>query len=167
MKVIDKIDVREIFRNHFKTLVNDNSKKADFSDWFSFLIIPVVLSTILVIFNVLLSDRASNIVIATLSILVGLLFNVVVIIFDIIKRDNSKEIKNELLRQLLTNISYAILISLIIIAATIATYFNQKFTILLFNWLVYFLIFHFAMTVLMILKRIYNLFLNEINDLTE
>lgn len=167
MRIISKINISKIVKNHLATLVNDNSKKPDFGDWFTFLIIPMIFASLLVWFNILLTDRAHNIVITTLSILVGLLFNVIVIIFDIIKRDNSQKLKNELLTQLLTNISYTILISLIIIGFTVLTFFNNVYIILVSNWLVFFFLFHFFLTVLMVLKRVYILFLNEMEELEE
>ncbi|MAM30373.1 MAG: hypothetical protein CMC13_15250 [Flavobacteriaceae bacterium] len=167
MKIFNKINISKIVKNHLATLVNDNSKKADFGDWLTFLIIPVIFASLLVWFNILLTDRANNIVITTLSILVGLLFNVIVIIFDIIKRDNSQKLKNKLLTQLLTNISYTIFISLIIIGFTVLTFFNNVYIILVSNWLVFFFLLHFFLTVLMVLKRIYILFLNEMQELEE
>ena len=167
MRIFNKINVSKIVKNHLATLVNDNSRKPDFGDWLTFLIIPIIFASLLVWFGILLSDRANNIVITTLSILVGLLFNVIVIIFDIIKRDNSQKLKNELLTQLLTNISYTIFISLVIIGFTVLTFFNNEFIILASNWLVFFFLFHFFLTVLMVLKRVYILFLNEMEELEE
>lgn len=41
MKLIDKINISEIVKNHFATLVNHNTKKAGMSDYFTFLIIPL------------------------------------------------------------------------------------------------------------------------------
>lgn len=167
MKVLEKINVLNIVINHLKTLVNDNSKKPDLADWFTFLIIPVTLAGLLVFLQIGLSDRTTNIVITTLSILVGLLFNVIVILFDILKRDNSKKIKNELLKQLLTNISYSIFISLLIIFLTVLTYFKIPYWVWICTFLVYFFLGHFSLTVLMILKRIYALFLNEMIEIEE
>lgn len=165
MKVFEKINIAVIVRNHLSTLVNDNSKKADFSDWFSFLIIPVVGAIALVCLGVRPTERVNTIIISTLSILIGLFFNVVVILFDIIKRDNNQEIKNELLKQLLTNILYSILLSLIIIGITILSFFENKYWKLICYFLTFFLLIHFALTVLMILKRIYVLFTNEMKKL--
>jgi hypothetical protein len=167
MRIFNKINVSKIVKNHLATLVNDNSRKPDFGDWLTFLIIPIIFASLLVGFGILLSDRANNIVITTLSILVGLLFNVIVIIFDIIKRDNSQKLKNELLTQLLTNISYTIFISLVIIGLTVLTFFDNCYLMIVSNWLVFFFLFHFFLTVLMVLKRVYILFLNEMEELEE
>lgn len=165
MKILEKINIKQIIKNHLATLVNDNSKKSEFSDWLTFLIIPLIVAGILCYLKIELSERAINIVITTLSILVGLLFNVIVILFDILKRDNSERIKNRLLKQLLTNISYSIFISLLIIFLTVMTFFQIEIWISICTFLVYFFLSHFALTVLMILKRVYALFLNEMDEL--
>jgi len=93
MKIFEKINVLSILNNHFKTLVNDNTKRPEFTDWLTFLIIPFIIGATLTFFEIDLTERATNLVITTLSILVGLFFNVVVILFDIIKRDSSKKLK--------------------------------------------------------------------------
>jgi amino acid transporter len=165
MDILEKINVLNIVRNHLKTLVNDNTKKPDLADWLTFLIIPLVLAGLLIFLQIGLSERATNIVITTLSILVGLLFNVIVILFDILKRDNTKKVKNDLLKQLLTNISYSIFISLVIIFLTVLSYFKVSYWVWICTFLVYFFLGHFALTVLMILKRIYALFLNEMTEI--
>ncbi|WP_306026759.1 MULTISPECIES: hypothetical protein [unclassified Allomuricauda] len=167
MNALEKINIKQIIKNHLATLVNDNSKKPEFSDWLTFLIIPAVVAGVLVYLKIELSERAINIVITTLSILVGLLFNVIVILFDILKRDNSERIKNELLKQLLTNISYSIFISLFIIFLTVMTFFKIEIWVTICTFLVYFFLSHFSLTVLMILKRVYALFLNEMNEIEE
>lgn len=165
MNILEKINVLNIVKNHLKTLVNDNTKRPDAADWLTFLIIPLILAGLLVFLQIGLSDRATNIVITTLSILVGLLFNVIVILFDILKRDNSKQVKNDLLKQLLTNISYSIFISLLIIFLTVLSYFELSIWVWICTFLVYFFLGHFGLTVLMILKRIYALFLNEMKEI--
>lgn len=167
MKIFEKINVTKIIANHLKTLVNDNTKKSEISDWVTFLILPLIGAVGLSYCEVSLSERAINLVITTLSILVGLLFNVVVILFDIIKRDNSKKLKNRLLEQLLTNICYTIFVSLTIIFLTVLSFFDNECWKKVITFLLYFLLIHFAITILMILKRIYTLFINEMNEIAK
>ncbi len=162
---LSKVRVGSIILNHFKTLANHNTKKFEWDDIFTFFVTPAIASALLVCLDIELSDNATNIIITTLSILVGLLFNVIVIIFDIIKRDATKELKNEVLNQLLTNISYAILLSIFIIAITLFTYIEIKIVEQIASAIVYFLIGNFFLTVLMILKRMYLLFTNELNEI--
>jgi len=163
--MLNKINISEIIENHIATLKNDNTKKTGIDDYFTFLIIPIILTSILLYFKVVLSDEALNIVITTLSIFVGLLFNVIVLIFDIIKRDSTKKIKNVVLRELLANISFTILISIVAIIFTVLTFIKNDIAKMIFTGAVYFLLAIFVFTVLMVLKRMHKLFNNEIDEI--
>ncbi|OFY16577.1 MAG: hypothetical protein A2X02_05410 [Bacteroidetes bacterium GWF2_29_10] len=165
MKMFNKINIFKIISNHFNTLQNDNTKKCEFDDILTFLILPLLVSVGLYWFDFELKENAINIIITTLSIFVGLLFNIIVILFDIIKRDNTKKLKNEILRQLLTNISYSIFISILIIIVILTTYIKNECVHLIATVIVYFLIGHFFLTILMILKRMYFLFINELKEI--
>jgi len=167
MKLLDKINITKIIKKHIKTLKNYKTEKLGFDDLLTFIIFPLVGTSILLYFDIGLNDKATNIIITTLSILVGLLFNVIVIIFDIVKRDSTLRIKNKLLEELLTNISYSILLSLFIIAFTLLTYIENDLSKQIFTGVVYFLIGNYFMTVLMILKRMYQLFDNELKEIEE
>lgn len=161
----NKINISQILKSHFATLQNDNTKKVEFDDYLTFLIVPVIIASGLLYFDVQLDASALNIVITTLSILVGLLFNVIVLIFDIIKRDATHKLKNMILKQLLANISFTILLSILTILFTLATYFSIEIIKEIATWIVYFLLTIFLFTVLMVLKRMYLLFNNEIDEL--
>lgn len=161
----NKININQILKSHFATLRNDNSNKAEFDDYWTFLIVPMLVATGLIYFNIQLKDSAVNIVVTTLSILVGLLFNVIVLIFDIIKRDASQRLKNTVLKQLLANISFTILLSIVTILFTLATYFENDYIKEIATWIVYFFLTIFLFTVLMVLKRMYLLFRNEIDEI--
>jgi amino acid transporter len=163
--ILHKVNINQILRNHFATLRNDNSQKAEFDDYLTFLIIPLATASGLVYFNICLTESAVNIAITTLSILVGLLFNVIVLIFDIIKRDASQRLKNTVLKQLLANISFTILLSIITIVFTLVTFITEPKIKVSATWIVYFLLTVFLFTVLMVLKRMYALFKNEIEEI--
>lgn len=167
MKYFKKIDISKIVENHFATLQNANSKKAAFDDYLTFLIVPLIVTSVLLYFKAFFSTDALNIVISTLSILVGLLFNVVVLIFDIIKRDSSNKIKNIVLKQILSNIAFTILISIIAIIFTLLTFINNFYCKIIFNSILFFLLTNFGLTVLMILKRMFHLFHTELDELDE
>lgn len=164
-KILNKINIGRIVTSHLKTLRNDNTEKVGLDDLFTFLVLPILGATFLSYFHIELNDSATNIIITTLSILVGLLFNVIVIIFDIIKRDNSKKLKNKLLNELLTNISYSIVLSILIISITLLTFIDNCYLKIGATWIVYFLIGNYFLTVLMILKRMYIMFINELDEI--
>jgi hypothetical protein len=163
--MFNKINICQIITNHIATLRNENTKRLGFDDFLTFLLIPLIITIALILFKVYLSDSAITIIITTLSILVGLLFNVIVIIFDIIKRDGTKKLKNRILHELLTNISFSIILSIVIIIFTLVTYFTNKYVKLISTGLVYFFLCFYIFTVLMILKRMYVLFINELNEI--
>ena len=165
--MLTKINITKIIINHFATLQNANSKKACFDDYLTFLLIPLLFTSILFYFKVYVTETAINVIISTLSILVGLLFNVVVLIFDIIKRDSANKIKNVVLKQILSNIAFTILLSIISILFTLLTLIENSISKIIFNSILFFLLFNFVITVLMILKRMFHLFHSEIDELNE
>lgn len=165
MNLIDKINCLNIINSHLATLQNDNTKKADLSDYFTFLILPLLVAVALVKFGIYLKDSAINIIITTLSIFVGLMFNIIVLLFDIVKREAHQKIKNIVLKQLLANISFAILLSVVAILLTLLTFFDNCWVKLATTFITYFLLTLFLMTLLMILKRMYNIFKNEMDEL--
>jgi hypothetical protein len=163
MKFFVKINVLKIIDSHLDTLKNDNSKKAEFDDYFTFLILPLIFASVLMWFDIYLNNDAVNIIITVLSIFVGLLINVIVLIFDMVKRD--AKLKNAILKQLLSNIAFTILLSTISILFTLGTYVESLYIREISNWLVYFCLSVFLLTILMILKRMYILFANEIEEI--
>jgi magnesium-transporting ATPase (P-type) len=171
MKLIDKINVTEIVKNHLSTLVNDNTKKPGLGDFFTFLFIPIIVAAILFYSNNIVDPNTastlSNIIIVSLSIFIGLLFNVIVLIFDIVHKGNKQDIKNRVLKQLLSNIAFTVLLSIVSIILTLSTYIRYLYIKNVFIFLNYFTLTLFVITVLMILKRMHALFKNEIEELTE
>lgn len=165
--LFSKINVCDIVVNHCSTLVNANNGKTEIDEWITFLFLPVIVASTLIGREVFLDNNAITIIITALSILVGLLFNVIVLIFDIISRDASKKDKNRLLKELISNISYCILISIVTVVACVVTFSDLQIVKILSNWIVYILVTNFLFTVLMILKRIYKLFQNEITQIAK
>lgn len=164
--MFSKINISTVLRKHFATLKNDNTQKLDWDDYLLFLVLPIFISIVLIYFDCLLSDQLINIVVSSLSILVGLLFNIIVLLFDIIKRDSQQKIKNEILKEILANISFTIFISLISIIITLISYINIIWLKVTTNAILYFLLCLFFLTVLMILKRMFKLFENEMDSYT-
>ena len=165
MKILDKVNVGKIISHHLGTIKNTNTGKPDKDDIFTFFFLPFLVASVLIYFNIELKTDATNIIIATLSIFVGLMFNIIVLIFDIVKRDASQKIKNEVLKQLLSNISFAIVLSIFAIIITLFTYSSNFILKITFTWITYFCLGLFLVTLLMILKRMYNVFKNEIDEL--
>lgn len=156
--MFSKINITGIFKDHFKTLRNANSNRIKYGDIFLFVLIPLLVSGLLSYFDIHFTKDAINIVIAILAILVGLFFNVIVIIFDIVKRDSNNKLKNKLLKELHTNITYVITLSIIIILFSVLFYIDLHLLKSITSFIIFLLLSNFFLTVLMILKRVYKLF---------
>jgi hypothetical protein len=164
-KIFEKVNVVVIVEKHLQTLVNAQTKKHELGDYVTFLFIPSIVSLALIWFGFLLNKDFVGIICSILSIFVGLFFNVIVIIFDIVKREAGKKMKVEFLRELLYNISFTILISVFCIVLSLCSIIEQVYIRYVTNFATYFLAVLFLMTVLMILKRMFMLFSKEIDDL--
>ena len=108
-----------------------------------------------------MSDSLLSTIVSAFSIFVGLLLNVVVLLFDIV-RTTGEELKKKIVKETLANVTFSILLALLIIPFALSTQIDR------WPWLkpytsfaTYFLSFVFVATLLMITKRVYNLFLNE------
>lgn len=164
-KIRSKIDVRDIISDHWATIVNANTGKPSFGDVFIFVLLPGMIAAALICFNALMTDAVIGGIISGLSIFVGLLFNVLVVIFDIVKRDSFSSIKNELLKQSLANIAFSILISLICIVTAVVAFVNIDWIKITFNAITYVLLIEFVVCLLMVLKRMYKLLMNEFKNI--
>jgi len=162
--ILEKVNITQIYKDHFDTLRNDNSKKISFDDYFTFLFLPITISIILTIQNITFSADVTNITITSLAILVGLLINVIVLIFGLIKRNQNDKLKARILTQLVSNISFAILISLQSILLILLTFINNRIIEQVVYWLLYINLSYFFITIFMILKRLHKVFKNEISE---
>lgn len=155
-----KINVSNIIKDHLKTLVNDNTKRMGFSDILTFVFLPIAIASALVHFKIYI-DNSVNYIISGLAVFTGLLFNVLVIIFDILKRENGDQLRLRILQQVLSNISFTIFLSLFTIVIVLITTVENLCIKLIVNWVSIFLLTEFVFTLLMILKRMYALFQEE------
>jgi hypothetical protein len=113
-----------------------------------------------------------------MSIFIGLLLNVVVLIFNIVRTPEREPspIKRRVLMELLANILYSILILLVAIIGLILThtsvenyspvespfqFYGLALVLFISNGICYYLMIQFLMILLMIVKRMYRLFEDE------
>lgn len=158
-----KINVLGIIKEHFSTLVNANTGRPGPEDWILFFLIPILLAALLGFTRTVIDKDLSNTIITILSIFVGLLINVIVLLFDLVQRNEEKhQVKNLILRETLTNISYTILISLATIVIAILTFLNNYYVKLGASVIIFFLASHITITLLMIIKRMHALFSTEL-----
>lgn len=157
-----KIDVRGIISAHFKTLVNDSTQKREVSDWLIFLVFPLLIAGGLVSLGAYMSEGILGTIVSAFSIFVGLLLNVIVLLFDIVRNPEQQPRKHRVVKQTLANVSFAVILSLIAILVALTTQIKRwPFLLPYTTFATYFLAIEFIATLLMILKRLYNLFLDE------
>jgi FtsH-binding integral membrane protein len=180
-----KIFSFDIIVNHYSTFVN-SEEKPEFLDWVVMIVLPCLVSFFLTITDVKLSDTAVIGLLTVGAILTGLLLNLLVLIYDQKSRLLQSEPKSEdfgyeiwqlrkkLVDEVHYNIGYAIWLSLLgLVFATTAS-FQPKLEVCLpfleycFSaglWLVtfptYFIFLHLALTIFMVLKRVYLLVASE------
>jgi hypothetical protein len=176
--LLDKIDIREIIYNHVKTLKVQNKKNLSVHDLITFFVFPLVISLVLCIFKVEVNNNLTGTLLNVFSIFAGLLFNLLVLIYDIfskIKQDNSnnnktgKQTRSDksilLLKEIYNNISFGILISLIsVILLAISIFPLPKLLKAAFSFFIFYFLSLFILTLLMILKRIHSLLSHNINE---
>lgn len=144
--MFDKINIAQIVRSHLDTLKNDNTKKAGWDDYLTFLVLPVTVALVLLAFDVRLNERSTNIIITSLSILVGLLFNVIVLLFDLVSKNGKRSLKNRILKEVLANITFSVLLAIISIILTLLANLPYASIVCVVEFCLYFLLTQFLLT---------------------
>jgi len=164
--MLSRINFLQIIRDHLRTLrnINSSSKMVSRPDLLLFFILPLILSGILTIQKVELHSHISDFITA-ISILGGFLFNLLAIIYglmDKLKLDSKdSDIKKIFVREIHTNISFNILLSLILILLLIVYSYQPNnfscFTMVdyTFSLILYSLLILFMLTMIMVFNRIY------------
>lgn len=112
-----------------------------------------------------MSDSLLSTIVSGLSIFVGLLLNVVVLLFDIVRNTVRETVKHKIITETLANVCFTILLSLFTIPVALTTQitrwpFLRPYT----SFATYFLALVFMATLLMVVKRVYALFQDEANN---
>lgn len=176
--LIAKINLTAILKAHLDTLIDGSTKesKKSYVDVVVFYAIPAVLSVVGASFLIPSDKSILGILITSLSIFAGLLFNLLVLVMQIIEKKKGDFVFKNVQKATYANISYAILISLVTSAVLLIPYFveperdpnlynnliNNAVSIIpiearIFWGIVYFLLINFALTMAMILKRMHGI----------
>jgi hypothetical protein len=167
--MFSKIDVRRIVRDHLATLKDDATGKRMISDYLLFFGVPVLVALSLVLtVDLSLNKEAVALLVTSLSIFAALLFNLLLLIYDVVRKigRESEELKAEFLSQVYSNISFAILVSILSIIVLLVAYFDLdgSWFALSTSFVVYYLVTVFIFTLFMILKRVHILLSREFED---
>lgn len=174
-----KINVIEIVTQHFGTLRNAAKNKCSVTDIAFFYGIPAIVAVFLLYLGYHLNDNIIGVLLAAFSILTGFLFNLLVFLVNMVEKtyevsqgkyDSNKlskhEVKKVLLKETYYNISYCVLMGLVLTAVLVVGLVECRWVNVPMSFLVYYIITHFMLTLLMVLKRFNSLLSNEIKRST-
>lgn len=163
-----RINILSIVKDHFGTLtrLDSKSKRVYWKDLVLFIGLPAVVGVLLAYKGFSIKPFIGNLI-AAVAIFGGFLFNLLAIIYSQIDkiRDDAKSEENELkklfVKEIHINISYSIVLSLLIIIVLIGC--TAELPQFQYEWLVkkialgltYFLLGKFLFTLLMVLNRVY------------
>jgi len=169
--MLSKINVLDIVRDHFLTLRKYQSDRWSAEDFILFVGVPLAVAVAMLYFGLVVSKAAVDVLFTGLSIFAGLLFNLLVMAHGIIRSTVDApryEDEKRLLRELYSNISYSILIAIVMLGVLLIRYVTAEPRVLYaISFATYFLIGNFLLTLLMILKRIHVVLRQEFEpDLT-
>ncbi|MBZ9569990.1 hypothetical protein KQY27_00255 [Methanobrevibacter sp. TMH8] len=167
----ERITPQYIIKAHLDTIRNKDTNKLYCSDIFLLFILPLIISVILIDFNILIEKEMSETLLTILAISTPLLFSALILLFDMAlnildKKLIDKDVKLHVINDTLDNISFIIFLSVIIIII-LGVYLllwnnlhinsdnigDYKFLIQVFTFFTYSLIGMFLLNFLMILKK--------------
>ena len=160
--MFSKINVLHIVKSQVGTWIDDSTGNKKIGDFVLFIGGPVLVGLLLTFFlKVALETDLITLLATILSIVSALLFNLLILIFDISGK-NEEKLKNEnnrlaeLLKQIYINISFSIVVSIAALIVVVLAYFSFWPGIIydLLRFLAFGLITLFLLTLFMILKRI-------------
>jgi hypothetical protein len=165
LDIFDKLNVSHIIRAHINTLWDYEKDTLSKGDIFVFFGLPALAAAlILYLFKTPVDRATSNILITSLSIFSALLLNLLMLIYDLVRKEEETEpdpgTENravKLLQEIFTNISYSIVVSVFCVAILLIAYLEIRSGIFLqiFSLVVYFLVIQFLLTLFMVLKRVH------------
>lgn len=179
-----KIDIRQIIKDHRASLrqeqtqeqtsKEEESPRLSNSDIFYFRVLPYSIGFVLAIFGIKIGSLAPMLT-SSLSILMGLMLNSIVILMNILRNSDrerpTETTKNTILKETLANISFTILLAILCILLLVLTQLPMDdwgYGGAILSFFIHFFTFSlltlFLLTLLMVVKRVYSLFLNEMGN---
>ncbi len=167
--MLDKINISGIIRDHLGTLRDYPQDKRSSVDFIVFFGTPAIMTGLLLKFYGGLEKDLITIVSTSLSIFAALLFNLLLLAYDLSRRtigpnENPDGLRQRLIKEVISNISFAILVALVAIASVLAVVVMDCSEVATFalSGVVFFLVSLFFLTLLMLLKRVHVLLKGEV-----
>jgi hypothetical protein len=177
-----KINVNGIITGHFNTLRSSSTKKFNYTDIFTFILLPIIISGLTVLFGFKQSDQMSSLLVNFGAIFTALLLSVLVLVYDqgtklTEKLENNSnqpilKAKQSLLDELYYNICYSIVVSVVLVFLCLIEkalrgcvldftiqniQINLQPDVWFFSPLIVFFTINLMLTILMIVKRMHTL----------
>lgn len=171
--MFNRINFLKIIKDHFATLNNINvpNGKITMWDFLTFIILPAIISAYFCVLNLDINTYLSNIITAV-AIFGGFLFNLLAIIYGLMDKlqadangSPADSLKRIFVKQIHINISFNILLSIFLTVFLIVyPYVICKLNVIdiVFQFLIYYCLILFLLTLLMILNRVYILLKRDI-----
>ncbi len=164
--MFSRINIWLIVLDHFKTLRDFATNRVSMEDILLFLVTPVVGSLGLVFgLHFKLYTEALNALITSLSLFSALLFNLLLLIYDILRKEDPDDpsLRRKFLSQIYSNISFGILNAVVSIALLLLLFIklDLPWLVEVLNIIINILVINFILTMLMILKRVHILLRKE------
>jgi hypothetical protein len=169
--VFSKINVWQIIVDHIDTLRDHATKRVTLGDVVLFFFVPVLIAALLLFpLGFTLDKSAANVLVTSLSIFSALLFNLLLLVYDIIRKEErsvqKKPLVAEFLRQIYANISFSILVAVFCVALLLLVFLDIELRWFydVISFIVYGLVVQFLLTMFMVLKRVHVLLTKEIDS---
>jgi hypothetical protein len=173
---VNKINVVRIILSHLETLRDHSTGRRSWPDIIFFFGVPLIVCGVALYFKWSLYVDALNALLAAFSIFAGLLLNLLILIYTFASDRNHPtglaRVRKEVVRQLHDNIAFSVLIAMTIAVVALVGVAQLKVrdpsnpvhTGPLFTFFLIYLTGNFVLTMLMILKRIYILLNQELEQ---
>jgi hypothetical protein len=177
--MLAKINILKIIQDHLDTLKDYDDTNYSWKDILLFFFFPLFVSAPIIFFTQLrLNDNLIGILVNVFAIFAGLLFNLLVLVYDAISKATrpndsngpSAKLRITVLKEIYSNISFEILLSLLnVLLLSASSLFKSddaktSFVNAFLSGLVFYLIIVFTLTFLMVLKRVHKLLSDEIEN---
>lgn len=175
-----KINIFDIIEAHISTLKNYNkvleyNKDPDNKnrfyvynkwDFVIFFVLPLILGIFFVYFDLLPIKEILTVLVTSLSVFTALLFNLLLLAFDIMRKPTTNPTRKIFLEEIYANVSFCILIAITTISMSVLSiiFLGNCIIYHILSFFVYYFSILFILTLLMVLKRIYALISTENND---
>lgn len=157
--MFSKINIIGIIRDHVSTLKDYKTGKYSIEDFFLFFFVPLLISGLVLWLSGIMNKTTVVAITTSISIFAALLFNLLLLVYDAVRKEenlqNPNSEKIRFLKQVFTNISFCIVVSVfsIITLLIFSQISSSCITQYILSFVSYYFVSLFILTLMMILKR--------------